>query len=213
MSESVTPKGVSDVLSEAEREHWESLFNDLALDRLAHSTQDYYSTHGQYVPPLARLLLIERIEKRALASYCAEAERRARLYKQNADEALELIERYDERAEKAEARCAELEAALAQAIQVIEWCGQNDKTPTYGYRGKSAERRDGTTAGPGRAFNTPREFAAYWHDVLRATLISTVDRCTCSTWMNDKFFDRGCPLHRAFVDGPGAPTVETEPES
>jgi hypothetical protein len=31
-----------------------------ALERLVRSNQDYYSTHGDYVPELARLLLFER---------------------------------------------------------------------------------------------------------------------------------------------------------
>jgi hypothetical protein len=38
------------------------LFDDSALERLAQSNHAYYSTHGDYVPPLARLLLEARAE-------------------------------------------------------------------------------------------------------------------------------------------------------
>jgi hypothetical protein len=64
-----------------------------------------------------------------------------------------------------------LREALAKAIEVIEWCGTNDKTPTYGYgKNKDAQRRNGDLPGPGKAFNTPREFAAWWPERLRDVL-------------------------------------------
>lgn len=41
-------------------------YRDDGLERLMRSNYDYYSTHGDYVPELAALLLAERAEMRAL---------------------------------------------------------------------------------------------------------------------------------------------------
>lgn len=60
-----------------------------------------------------------------------------------------------------------LRDALNDAIQVIEWCGLNDKTPTYSY---GEARPNGDKPELGATFNTPREFAAYWPDRLRAAV-------------------------------------------
>lgn len=67
----------------------------------------------------------------------------------------------------ASAREKALEEALRQAIQVIEWCGLNDRTPNYEY---GEARRNGDLPGKGRTFNTPREFASWWPSRLRETL-------------------------------------------
>ena len=62
--------------------------------------------------------------------------------------------------------------ALREAIEVIEWCCQNDKTQPYTYdpRLLSTRRRDGKLPGKGKAYNTPHEFAAYWVPKLRSAL-------------------------------------------
>jgi hypothetical protein len=38
-------------------------YPDDALERLVRSNYEYYSTHGDYVPELAKLLLLERAER------------------------------------------------------------------------------------------------------------------------------------------------------
>jgi hypothetical protein len=62
--------------------------------------------------------------------------------------------------------------ALGEAIEVIQWCGRNDKTPTYTYDRslKTTARRDGSLPEAGQAFNTPAEFARYWPERLLAVL-------------------------------------------
>lgn len=65
------------------------------------------------------------------------------------------------------ARIRDLEAALTQAIRVIEWCGHNDKTPTYNY---GEQNRHGEFPSTGARFNTPREFADWWPERLRVAL-------------------------------------------
>jgi hypothetical protein len=64
-------------------------------------------------------------------------------------------------------RIRDLEAALTQAIRVIEWCGLNDRTPPYEY---GEARRNGDAPGEGKTFNTPRDFAGWWPDRLREAL-------------------------------------------
>lgn len=65
------------------------------------------------------------------------------------------------------ARTDALEEALAKAIEVIEWCGLNDRSKPYVY---GEARPNGDVPTPGAVFNTPREFARYWPDVLRDAL-------------------------------------------
>jgi hypothetical protein len=45
------------------RAQLERTFKTDGCDRLAAATQDYYSTHGEYVPPLAALLNETRAER------------------------------------------------------------------------------------------------------------------------------------------------------
>lgn len=52
-----------DLFAGGEREALERTFAPDACDRLARSEHDYYSTHGQYVPPLARLLNATRKDR------------------------------------------------------------------------------------------------------------------------------------------------------
>lgn len=60
-----------------EREALERTFGFDACERLARAEQDYYSTHGQYVPPLARLLNATRYERDALHGYVEEIKKLA----------------------------------------------------------------------------------------------------------------------------------------
>lgn len=46
-----------------ERAQLERIFPTDACERLERAEQDYYSTHGQYVPPLAALLNVTRAER------------------------------------------------------------------------------------------------------------------------------------------------------
>lgn len=62
---------------------------------------------------------------------------------------------------------AEVEQALAKAIEVIEWCGLNDRSVPYAY---GEARPNGDKPPVGSTFNTPREFASWWPDRLRAAL-------------------------------------------
>jgi hypothetical protein len=60
-----------------------------------------------------------------------------------------------------------LKEALAKAIEVIEWCGKNDRSKPYEY---GEARPDGEMPGGGKCFNTPREFASWWPNRLRDVL-------------------------------------------
>ena len=62
---------------------------------------------------------------------------------------------------------AALQEALTKAIQVIEWCGLNDRTPRYDY---GEARPNGDKPGGGKVYNTPLEFAGWWPDRLREAL-------------------------------------------
>jgi hypothetical protein len=63
-----------------ERQVLESIFDESACGRLAESEQAYYSTHGEYVPPLARLLNATRTERDDLRRRLAEAQEALREY-------------------------------------------------------------------------------------------------------------------------------------
>jgi len=65
---------MNDVLTTEEREGFERVFGVEACRRLAHSTQDYYSTHGDYIVPLARLLNDARAQLAAKTEQLKDAE-------------------------------------------------------------------------------------------------------------------------------------------
>jgi hypothetical protein len=65
--------------------------------------------------------------------------------------------------EDADARLQAAEHALREAIQVLEWCGTNDRSKPYEY---GDARPNGDLPRAGSAFNTPREFARYWVPLL-----------------------------------------------
>jgi len=55
--------GETTSFADGEREQLESLFNRSACERLGRSEYEYYSTHGAYLPALARLLNATREER------------------------------------------------------------------------------------------------------------------------------------------------------